>query len=184
MVKVSDDTGETLQGAEFELYCKTPKTTGQAAASTIYSDAYYRYGTYTTDENGKIAVDNLPWDSYYFVETKAPEGYEISKDVNGDSLCYSFTVDGSNADESAIELGRIGNKKTDLYVPPVLGERRPEIVSDVLGVRAAPTEGVLGERVGPATGDTGKLILWILLFASCLSVLVVALRSKKYIKKK
>ncbi len=184
LVKVSDDTGETLQGAEFELYCKTPKTTGQAAASTIYSDAYYRYGTYTTDENGKIAVDNLPWDSYYFVETKAPEGYEISKDVNGDSLCYSFTVDGSNADESAIELGRIGNKKTDLYVPPVLGERRPEIVSDVLGVRAAPTEGVLGERVGPATGDTGKLILWILLLASCLSVLVVVLRSKKYIKKK
>ena len=57
-----EETENTLEGAKFELY----KSDGELV------------GEYTTDENGQIVVENLDWDSYYFQEKEAPEGYSIS----------------------------------------------------------------------------------------------------------
>lgn len=54
-----------LAGAEFDLY----KTDGT------------RIGSYTTDANGQIYVENLRWGAYYFQETKAPAGYALSSDL-------------------------------------------------------------------------------------------------------
>lgn len=171
--KTDAETGDLLAGAEFELYSATPRTAGQAAASTIFSDAYYRYGTYTTDSEGRIRVENLPWDDYYFLETKAPDGYEINRDITGDPLVYTFSINSESAGTFEVDLGTITNSKN----PPeggVLGERRPlaEKASGVLGVRSKPKGGVLGTRVGPATGDISAIALWLAVFLACVGTIV------------
>lgn len=48
-------------------------------------------GEYTTDENGEILVKNLEWDSYYFLEKQAPQGYSISDKK------IAFVVNSKNA---------------------------------------------------------------------------------------
>ena len=58
-------TGEKkgLEGAEFELYKYT-------------NDSKEKIGkVYVTDGNGMVTVDGLDWGSYYFIETKAPVGF-------------------------------------------------------------------------------------------------------------
>lgn len=202
LTKVNSNKTKALEGATFELYSATPKTTGQAIASTLYEDVYYLYGTYVTDEDGKITVEDLPWDDYYFIETEAPEGYVLNLDVNGDPLVYTFTVDSETVQEAVIDLGSITNKEEpkptptptpeveeEVPTPPpatppadVAGVRKltGDIVTGVLGVRAAPTQGVLGVRVGPATGDASNIILWSLLLVASIAVVVaLILQSKK-----
>jgi uncharacterized surface anchored protein len=181
--KVGETGTRSLEGAEFELYAKTPRFAGQAISSTIFPDGYYRYGTYTTNSSGEIFVDELPWDDYYFIETKAPDGYEMNKDVNGDSLVYTFKVDASTAG-STISLGDITNDAIEEDTPTgVLGERVPqpveEKVSGVLGVRSKPTSGVLGTRVGPVTGDASAIALWLTLLVACVGTIVWMLVSRK-----
>lgn len=43
----------------------------------LYNDKDELMGIYTTDENGRIIVDDLPYGSYYFKETRAADGYQI-----------------------------------------------------------------------------------------------------------
>jgi hypothetical protein len=45
----------------------------------------------------------------------------------------------------------------------VLGEKKPDFMSDVLGVRKGPQSGVLGERMAPVTGDDLTLNFWIMI---------------------
>ncbi|GEM_PF-5209330 len=83
--------GAPLKDAEFKLY----KKVGNAAAC-INDTAL------TTDEAGKIHVENLEWGDYYFEETKAPNGFRLS-DNTEDRRVY-FTVGRSNCGETAQEL--------------------------------------------------------------------------------
>lgn len=198
--KESSRSSAALSGATFELYSSEPRTTGQAVASTFYSDAYYRYGTYTTGSDGTLKVTGLPYGSYYFIETKAPAGYEIKTDVNGDPLVSTFTIDSSTAASVSVSLtvyndptesggGGGGSSSTPSGSSSgssvsgstgggsgsgVAGVRRSGgVLSDVLGVRAAPTTGVLGVRVGPVTGDAANIAIWLLLLVASVSVIVV-----------
>jgi len=203
LYKVSGADGSPLAGATFELYAKTPRTTGQAIGGTLYSDVYYLYGTYVTDGAGTITVPDLPWDDYYFIETEAPEGYVLNLDTDGSSIVYPFTVSASNASATIpIDLGPVPN-------PPaggggggtagtggggdggagggVAGVRRlaGSGVSGVLGVRAKPTSGVLGVRVGPTTGDVANIALWlVLLLASVGVVVAICIQASKKGKSK
>ena len=193
--KTNADGSRSLAGAVFELYAKTPTTVSSAIAATIYSDVYYRVGTYTTDASGEIYVGDLPWDDYYFVEVEAPAGYEVNTDVNGDPIAYTFTIGSSATATVSYDLGRITNSTTppDTPVVPssggeVRGERRPTdtgrrsggVLSGVLGVRAAPKAGVLGERLGPVTGDAFNIFLWtLLLLASIGSIIAVAIANAR-----
>lgn len=193
--KTNADGSVSLAGAVFELYAKTPTTVSSAIAATIYSDVYYRVGTYTTDASGEIYVGDLPWDDYYFVEVEAPTGYEVNTDVNGDPIAYTFTIGSTATATVSYDLGRITNSTTppDTPVVPssggeVRGERRPTdtgrrsggVLSGVLGVRAAPKAGVLGERLGPVTGDAFNIFLWtLLLLASIGSIIAVAIANAR-----
>lgn len=190
--KINATGSRSLAGAVFELYVRTPQTLGQAATSTIFSDAYYRYGTYRTNAAGEIYVDGLPWDDYYFIEVEAPTGYQISTD-GGYQLVYTFTVDSTAT--TTIDLGGIINTPEEETPPTppttttttratrsttpsgVLGERRTPggVMSNVLGVRAKPTSGVLGERVGPVTGDFSNIALWVVLLAACMAMIITML---------
>jgi len=184
----------SLAGAVFELYAKTPSTISSAVASTIYGGSYYRVGSYTTDASGMIYVGDLPWDDYYFIEVTAPAGYTVRTDVTGDSLVYSFTVGAGSTDTVSYDLGRIVNPTSGGGGGggTVLGERTDDgrreggVLSGVLGVRAAPKQGVLGERVGPVTGDASSIILWMLLLivsiAAIVSVAVINAKRKKLAK--
>lgn len=67
--------GTPLSGAEYELYS---------------SDGRH-YGTYTTGADGTLTVNDLPWGSYYFKESKAPVGYSISNEL------IRFSVNEQNA---------------------------------------------------------------------------------------
>ncbi|MGO3732961.1 MAG: SpaA isopeptide-forming pilin-related protein [Vagococcus sp.] len=62
LIKVDDKTGDVLSGAVFELQ----DSEGNVLESGL-----------TTDESGKLSIDNLAPGKYQLVETKAPTGYEL-----------------------------------------------------------------------------------------------------------
>ena len=68
--KLSSGSGKALKGAVFYLYTSKNQKVGE----------------YTTDDKGCITVDNLPWNSYFFIEQTAPEGYELSDEKIGFSI--------------------------------------------------------------------------------------------------
>lgn len=49
-------------------------------------------GTYTTDENGIIYVDHLPYGQYYWVEIKALDGYVLDETPQGFQIAAEDTV--------------------------------------------------------------------------------------------
>ena len=89
LTKIDSQTQEKLKGAEFELF--------DQEGLQIFTDENYEYNedgkisTFITDEDGKITLTGLPWNSYYFVETKAPKGYIRSNDEIHFSIIKSDT---------------------------------------------------------------------------------------------
>ncbi|MFR2529755.1 MAG: SpaA isopeptide-forming pilin-related protein, partial [Clostridium paraputrificum] len=103
LLKVDKDTQRPLEGAEFELY------NGEKLV-----------GTYTTDKDGKIVVENLEAGQYYFMEVKAPEHYEINQDV---ALNFEILEDGQKVEivaENKVEEGELLFEKTDIATGEVL----------------------------------------------------------------
>lgn len=96
----TNEHGKALKGAEF----------------TLYSDADCKnvVDTQISDEKGLLTFKNLDVEkTYYFKETKAPQGYRIPVDENGNAYVHSvyvkatpqtntfeFTVDGIKYDTS------------------------------------------------------------------------------------
>lgn len=76
---------------------KTDAETGAPLAGAVY-DLYATDGTLVRDDlsasgaDGKIAVTDLAWGSYYFKERTAPAGYSVSSEL------VRFAVNASNAD--------------------------------------------------------------------------------------
>lgn len=106
------DGSNPVEGAKFSLYGSDPETFGQTV-STLFNDGYYYIGTYTTDENGEIYVDGLPWQKYYFVEkdedgkSGIPAGYS-SDDPDKK---YEFEITSENCDlELSYTVNATNNK--------------------------------------------------------------------------
>ena len=57
------------------------------AEYTLYKEDGTPLSVYTTNENGVITVENLVPGNYYFVETKAPDDY----DINTEPITFSIT---------------------------------------------------------------------------------------------
>ena len=70
--KVDAITGDVLKNAEFKIY--------RMSDDTQSGDLNF-LGTYYTDENGEIKLDNLATGWYKITETKAPDGYELAKEA-------------------------------------------------------------------------------------------------------
>ena len=103
LLKVDKDTQRPLEGAEFELW------NGEKLV-----------GTYTTDKDGKIVVENLEAGQYYWMEVKAPEHYEINQDV---ALNFEILEDGQKVEmvvENKVEEGELLFEKTDISTGEVL----------------------------------------------------------------
>lgn len=78
MIKKTDaDTGKSLKNVEF----------------TLYNESGQQIGVYKTNKKGLIIVENLPYGTYYFVETKCKNGYYSTNNK------YKFTL---NSEEQII----------------------------------------------------------------------------------
>lgn len=96
----TNEKGKVLKGAEFTLY------SDKECTKVV--------DTQTSDENGVLSFKGLKVETtYYFKETKAPTGYRIPVDENGNAYVHSvyvtatpqtntfeFTVDGTKYDTS------------------------------------------------------------------------------------
>lgn len=96
----TNEHGKLLKGAEFRLY-------SDAECKNVVD-------TQTSDDKGLLTFKNLDVEkTYYFKETKAPQGYRIPVDENGNAYVHSvyvkatpqtntfeFTVDGIKYDTS------------------------------------------------------------------------------------
>ncbi|MGY3721778.1 MSCRAMM family protein, partial [Vagococcus carniphilus] len=101
-----DNTNKVLSDAEFALY----NSTGELVM-----------GNLSTDETGKLRVDDLAEGKYYFVETKAPIGYEISTEqhhfeVIADNKNDVVQIKVTNKKEET-KLGSVELKKVDASDP-------------------------------------------------------------------
>jgi uncharacterized surface anchored protein len=94
-----DDASILLGGAEFALY---------------YSDGSLVQEKLTTSESGVLEVDELEIGSYYFVETKAPIGYENKKDEVSSVQQVKVMNEKHKAEEylGAVKLIKTDNKDT------------------------------------------------------------------------
>lgn len=82
LIKKASDNGQTLAGAEFELY--------DPDGNLI--------GIYITDENGMILVEDLPYGiGYKFKETKAPNGFTMDQT----EATFDITVNGETVEVTA-----------------------------------------------------------------------------------
>lgn len=75
----TNEKGKVLQGAEFTLY------SDKECTKVV--------DTQTSDENGLLTFKNLDVEkTYYFKESKAPQGYRIPVDENGNAYVHSVYV--------------------------------------------------------------------------------------------
>lgn len=87
----SYELGASLEGVEFELYTKAGEQVKATYDSNTKTYSYDPDGesTFITGADGTITVNKLPWDSYYFEETKALDGFALADKVR-------FTINAGN----------------------------------------------------------------------------------------
>lgn len=99
-LKKNSTDGMPLSGAEFALYKKEETTDPEENAN---ADTLVKERLVTEEDGTTGAVEQLAWGTYYFLETKAPQGYEMSTEK------HTFTVDASNA--GSVQTLQVSNEK-------------------------------------------------------------------------
>ena len=159
LYKVDAQTGTYLAGAQFALY---------------RSDGT-RVGTYTTDSNGYLKVQNLAYGSYYFVETKGPENYVLDPDYVSFTLdkahstgnAYPWNIKVSNTKSGVKTITDVGIKTWENYNNA--GGSKPTVITPRLPANGADVS------KGVATGDDSHMVLYLFLMIGSLIVLVADL---------
>ncbi|KRL97819.1 hypothetical protein FD50_GL001191 [Liquorilactobacillus satsumensis DSM 16230 = JCM 12392] len=127
LTKTDGDTGKALSGAVFDLY----KKDGTKVASGL-----------TTDVKGQVKYNNLKLGKYYFVEVKAPKGYDLNKDKQ------TFRITLRMTEKSIPANVQVTDKKT-----PVQPEK-PE--NPTQSSSSKPRTGTSGSTINKQTGSSDK----------------------------
>ena len=155
----TNEHGKVLKGAEFRLYSD--------------ADCKNVVDTQTSDDKGLLTFKNLDVEkTYYFEETKAPQGYRIPVDEDGKAYVHSvyvsatpqtntfnFTVDGTEYDTSKTT----GNVRLE-------GTKKDRVVA--IDITNKTTQ------LLPETGSNGTIIL-VALGLGVLGLAYVASKRKK-----
>lgn len=115
---------QSLNGVKFELYKKQKAGNLFEALKELFTGKSYKYKEIASetwdeqaDSGGTLTIGDLPWGSYYIVETGQKGGYAL------DGTKYEFTIDKTSGTDIQllVSLGKIVNaytsvdiKKTDL----------------------------------------------------------------------
>ena len=145
-----NEKGKTLEGAEFTLY---EDAEGTKVVSKI-----------VTDNTGVVTTDPLEVEKkYYLKETKAPQGYRIPKDINGNDYVYEIYT-------------KINDKRQYEYY--VNGEVHTKDSGDY-AIEGTPHERIVNLKVEnhtglqmPETGNHATLII-VLLGAGCMLAVII-----------
>lgn len=155
----TNEHGKVLKGAEFRLYSD--------------ADCKNVVDTQTSDDKGLLTFKNLDVEkTYYFKETKAPQGYRIPVDENGKAYVHSvyvsatpqtntfnFTIDGTKYDTSKTTGNvRLEGTKKDRVVAVDITNKTTQLL--------------------PETGSNGTIIL-VALGLGVLGLAYVASKRKK-----
>ncbi|WP_197914091.1 SpaA isopeptide-forming pilin-related protein [Listeria sp. PSOL-1] len=132
LTKTDSQTGAVLQGAVFDLQDSTGKT--------LQRDL-------TTDQSGKISVDDLAPGDYQFVETQAPTGYEL------DQTPVKFTI--QEGQTSAVQV----SKENKLIPGSVVLTKTDSQTGATLQGAVFDLQDEAGKTLqsGLTTGQSGKL---------------------------
>lgn len=87
-----DDSNIPIEGVEFALYRKC-------------GEEYQWIRDYTTDSNGLIHLERVPYGEYYFIETKGVDGYEFDGERRYD---FSIVADQLRVTASMLEITQYG----------------------------------------------------------------------------
>lgn len=150
LTKVGADNKKALAGAEFEIVAAEDIIT---ADGTVRANAGEVVDILVTDKTGKAMSKELYLGEYMVKETKAPEGFVLSKEIYPVSLQY--------ADQDTplviVDIGIIEN-----YLPEV--EEKKEIV---LKTEEEETEVV---KTGDVNKGTWYVVLLVLAFGTFMTV--------------
>ncbi|MDR4934523.1 SpaA isopeptide-forming pilin-related protein [Companilactobacillus paralimentarius] len=109
MISVENEkeiVGEDSYSAVLQKFDRDDLTVGVSGAEyTLYGDDGIALETAVTNELGVIKIDNLKPGKYYFLETKAPEGY----DLNPDKIPFTIT---ENSNETGVGTLETSDPKT------------------------------------------------------------------------
>ena len=115
----------------------------------------------TTDEDGKISVEELALGKYYFVETKAPDKY-ILEDKK-----YEFEI---KEDKEIIKI-QVTNKKEKPPIPPVTPQEE-ELDKDNQNTQ---------QNTSPNTGDIGVTKYLMIVIVASITLYVLNKKDNKLI---
>lgn len=153
----TNEHGKVLKGAEFTLYSD--------------KDCTKVVDTQVSDENGVLSFKDLKVETtYYFKETKAPKGYRIPVDENGNAYVHSVYVSATpqtNTFEFTVDETKYDTSNTTGTVH-LEGTKKDRVVAVSITNKTT--------QLLPETGSNGTIIL---LGLGCAIIAFALYKSKK-----
>lgn len=143
LIKKDADDKSTLKGAEFQL---------KNSAGEVVD-------TQTTDANGQLVFENLHMETYKVVESKAPQGYVLSKDVTEVTLSPGSDTQNVTVERTNIKTEFSFSKSLKYFEDCYKADETTKVAGVEFSLYADETCGT--EAVGQAVSDADGKVTFI-----------------------